>query len=196
MILAGEGETFLGDSPKSFHSSLIYESGGSYYLALSRFHAPVLRNMNILIRSSLQVWVLSAQPTYKKTFKRYETANIPDVGICQFPIQLICWNGPLHPPSVTVATKSWTKLFPPEPDSLGMDNDDDLYHEMVWDLSPIGKRTLMLNESEETGSGDEVTFAPHFVIGAFHADLRDDHFPLFDARPEFGTPYMFKNPTP
>ncbi len=60
-----------------------------------------------------------------------------------------------------------------------------LYDELIWDLSPIEKHSLGIEAANKLAAGEELTFAPQFLIGSFHRNLRANQFPIFDAQPGF-----------
>jgi hypothetical protein len=68
------------------------------------------------------------------------------------------------------------KLFDKEPNSSGLGDDSYRYDEMVWDLSPIEKRSMQIQK--DIAETDEVSFAPRVLIGSFHRNLGDDAYPL------------------
>ncbi len=85
VILGGEGETLLGKEPKPFPTLLKHDNHGCY-LDISGFYGRVTRNMNIFIKTSLQVWVFNDKPTYKLVLHPLDLVNIPNVGRASSPM--------------------------------------------------------------------------------------------------------------
>jgi hypothetical protein len=77
-------------------------------------------------------------------------------------------------------------MFSGEPNHVDPGRDPYLYYQLSWDFTPIETRELTLEKEVLSSPSVELSFAPHSMVGRFHATIAEDNFTLSDAVSDFG----------